>query len=139
VCACWGVGFRPRPRHATAASASGGRATRPPAHRPVMGGGSSEIAQCAGRCPQLGNRLWAKDRPRRPWALLHGLGHPSRACSVRRPVVCSAMEGTSGAADLGPLRGGAGDAALGGIAEGAASKGVALTGPESPAGATAVP
>jgi hypothetical protein len=119
VCACWDAGFRPRPRHATAASAAGGRATRPPARHPVMGGGSSEIAKGAGRCPQVANRLWATDRPRRPWALLHGHGRRAGLVPARRPAAGSSMEGTSGAADSGPLRGGTGGAALGGIAEGA--------------------
>jgi len=73
VCACWDAGFRPRPRHAAAASASAGRATRPPAHSPVTGGGSSEIAKGARRCPQVGNRLWAKPVTLRP-----------RACSWSR-------------------------------------------------------
>jgi len=117
VCACCDAGFRSRSRHATAASAAIGRATRTRARRSVMGGGSSEIAKGAGRCPQVDNRLWAKDRPRRPWALPHGHGLPSRAHPpLRRPPTGSSMEGTSGAADPVPLRGGAGGAALGGVA-----------------------
>jgi len=127
VCACWDAGFRPRPRHAAAASAPAGRAARPPARRPVMGGGSSEIAKGVGRSPQVGNSLWVKDRPRWPWALVaHGHGRTSRAHPLSAgPAAGSTMEDTSGAADPGPLRGGTEDATLGGIAEGAIPNGVA--------------
>jgi len=132
VCACSGVGFRPRPRHAAAASAAGGRATRPPAHRHVKGGGSSEIAKRAGRCPQVVNTLWATD----PSPAAMGSGSWSRPNAqgsplLGRPVAGSRMEGTSGAADPGPLRGGAEHAALGGIAEGTAPNGAALPGRET--------
>jgi len=126
VCACWGAGFRPRPRHAAVASAPVGRATRPPAHSPVQGGGSSEIAT---RCRTLPTG-WqqAVDKNPSPAAMklcfmvtVEGQG----SSPARRPAAGSAMEGTSGAADPGPLRGGASDAALGGIAERATPNGVA--------------
>lgn len=128
MCACWDAGFRPRPRHAAAASASAGRATRPPAHSPVTGGGSSEIAKGVRRCPQVGNRLWAKPVPG-GHELARGHGRAGRVHPLSgRLAAGSSMEGTSGAADPGPLRGGTGDAALGGIAEGAAPDGA---GPDS--------
>jgi hypothetical protein len=44
-------------------------------------------------------------------------GRTGRARPCSQTGTCSSMEGTSGAADLGSLRGGSGDAALGGIAE----------------------
>lgn len=53
------------------------------------------------------------------WSRSNEQGHPL----YERPAAGSSMEGISGAADPGPLRGGTGDAALGGIAQGA-SQGV---------------
>jgi hypothetical protein len=120
VCACWGAGFRPRLRHAAAASAAGGRATRPPATASSKAVDPSEDRKW---CRTLSTG-WqqAVDKPlsRAAMSSAHGHGRTHRAHPLSaRPAASSSMEGTSGAADLGPLRGGAGDAALGGTAEGA--------------------
>jgi hypothetical protein len=120
VCACWGAGFRPRLRHAAAASAAGGRATRPPATASSKAVDPSEDRKWCRALSTGWQQAVDKRLSRAAMSSAHGHGRTHRAHPLSaRLAASSSMEGTSGAADLGPLRGGAGDAALGGTAEGA--------------------
>jgi hypothetical protein len=58
VCACPDGGFGPRPRHVDRSFASAGCTTRSHGHRPVKGGGPSEVAKGVEYFPQAGNNLW---------------------------------------------------------------------------------
>lgn len=109
-------------------------------------------------CPQLRQGLRIqRDRKRcrtiptvcsqavdnRPWrrgheGLPHGHGRADRVLLSGMPAAGSSMKGTSGTADSGPLRGGAGDAALGGIVGGAALNRRFLAALESPSSEAAI-
>jgi hypothetical protein len=115
VRACRDGGLRPpsrqcrSKRHEGGSCASATCATRSPARRSVKSSGSSEIVKGVAYSPQVGNNLgrnpghradsFRSDCPRRGFGRVEGgAGSP--------------MEGTSGAADLGLLRGSTGEAAL---------------------------
>jgi hypothetical protein len=109
VCACLDGGLGLRPWHDGGSSASVGCTPRSPAHRPVKGGGPSEIAKGVEYFPQAGNNLWETRSP----SGFVPFGSPAGPASAgREGDAGSSMEGTSGAADLGLLRGRTGDAAL---------------------------
>jgi len=121
------VGFAPKPRSGVFADAR--CAARSPARDLVKGRENSGAEKGVKGLPQFVHRLWrgpfpgkARARPYHRtagWELRKG---PVRVAGDRRmPAVLkslqgrpvSPMEGTSGAADPAPLRGGVGDAALG--------------------------
>jgi len=99
------AGFGPRSRH---------HAARSPAHRSVKSGGSSEKPSqesiVVHRLPTTCGQPWSRKRPGglRPSGSLLGV-----ASAALKAVASSTMEGTSGTANPGLLRGRAGDAALG--------------------------
>jgi len=84
-------------------------ATRSPARRSVKSSGSSEIVKGVEYFPQVGNSLWRNPGHR---ADSFRSGHPRRGFGRVGGGAGSSMEGTSGAADLGLLRGSTGNAAL---------------------------